>query len=640
MHLSRWRRRDDRGAVLILGALFAAVAIVAAALSVDIGSLALSKRANQRIADLASLDGVRGLSAAPPQRDDVERIALASVERNGFEIDSATATRSCTPLVDDGATYTTPDGSKWVTIELGKYTVGADDNFVPVKCPATAALEALLPVDADAVRVVVSSPVSFNFMPGGGRETASAVSKLGTSTPVVPTTTTTLGTTTTVPPTPGSQTGGVRVGSRMASINTTQAAVLNALLGQVNNPLGTPLGNPPGNLNISAVGYDGLAAASMSIDELATELGINAGTVDQVMNAQFSYADLLSAMAVIADRNNQDQVAVTLQQLQTYSIPLDYDARHQTITLDQLAVVTGGAQTFNGSSVADGSLNVLELVRGGAVLADGDHLVSVPLSASTGGLLPTGVTSATASIQLIEAAQYGYGVVPGLPPVSTAQLRTTLTLSVPVNLGSLGSITVNVPVNIEGGGATATAAQVLCSGSTPVSETIAAAANTLTGQTGAWTATVKIGLVNVPISAAPGAPVTSNGTSGTHDFTPNFTDVATVTPAQLGSLTLTSSMITASGLPLGVSLSSITDPIVSTVNPVLAQLNNTVMGPLYDALGVGFASADYSPTQPSGLTQPTCTPSTPGSTSTTTTTTPAPTTTVAPTYSGVPVLVD
>jgi uncharacterized membrane protein len=213
------RRREDRGAVLILGALFASVAIVAAALSIDIGALVLSKRSNQRIADLASLDAVRGLT----DRTVVERIALESADRNGFSTTPA-GTRTCnggslTP--DPGAEYTWPDG-RWMRVEVGKYDPNVDGNFDPVACPPTGILETLFPINADAVRVTISSPVAFNFMPGGSRETASAVAKLGTAStpPVVPVTTTIVPGPTTTIVTPGSQEGGVRVGSRMASINS------------------------------------------------------------------------------------------------------------------------------------------------------------------------------------------------------------------------------------------------------------------------------------------------------------------------------------------------------------------------------------------------------------------------------------
>jgi uncharacterized membrane protein len=652
--ITRLRRthRDDRGAVLILGALFAGVAVIAAALAVDIGALVVQKRSNQRVADMASLDAVRGLASPATgltQRGTAETLALASAKRNGFDMTSAV--RVCSVLTPDpGATYTL--GAQWMRVDIGKYDPSKPDNFSPISCPAAGVLETLFPTQADAVRVIVSSPVAFRFMHGGGRETATAVAKLGSATPSTTTssTSTTLSTTTTsIVTTVGPENAGARVGSRMASINTTQAAVLNAILTAANNPQGGLLGNPPGALAVSAAGYQGLGNVSMSMEELATQLGISAGTVDQVLTAEFSYSDLLNAMAVIADNKNQDQVAATIRDIATYTVPLDYAARHQTISLDDftgMAGVTGGAQTFNGSSVSEGSLNVLELVRGGAVLADSDHLVSVPLSATTAGLLPTGVTGATANVSVIEAAQYKYGPVP--TSAQTAQLSTSLVLTVPINIAGVGSITANVPVGITGGGATATAQSLACNAdhTAATSELMTAQARTLTGQTGAWSASVSTLLGNlVSISAAPGSIVPTSGTTGTATFAPAFNSVASITPAHLGDLSMSTSMISVSGvLPIGTTVSSVAGTIVNNLNPILANLNATVMGPLYDALGIGFASADYSPTQPDGKTIPECQAGTTTVVTSppTTTTTTAPATTVPPssTYSGYPVLVD
>lgn len=638
MHLDRWRRRrDDRGAVLILGALFAAVAIVAAALSVDIGSLALSKRANQRIADLASLDGVRGLSVAPPQRDDVERIVLASVERNGFDIDPTTAARSCTPLLDSGATYTTPDALRWVTIELGKYTVGADDNFAPVKCPAAAAVEALLPVDADAVRVIVSSPVSFNFMPGGGRETASAVSKLGTTTPAVATTTTILTTTTTTPPS-ASGLAGLWVGSRFASIDTSRSVLLNSILEQAIDPNSTtaPV------VNVSAAGYQGLASSNVTLTDLATELGINAGTVDDILNAQVSYADVLAATATILNRDGNAAAATVNGISQGISTTA---GQSQTITLGELGSISGNGSVLNGSSVADATFNVLDLVRGGALLADGNHLVSATVPPASVPL-PTGAVSATVDVQVIEAPQAG-GPGPALTTSAhTAQVRSTIHLQVPVNVVGLGVVNVDLPIDVQGGGADATITDIACAvgATTPSKVSINAVSRTLIGTVGAFVSSVLAGTVT--ITGSQSQPVSSTAPPALLDFLPAFATKQTTPVSQLGALSVSPSSITVSGpLGLGLTAATVATTIATTLNGVLGQLNTAVTPVLYDALGVSFADADVwvmhggSLAGPGGGPDPTCT-TTPGSTGTTTTTTPAPTTTVAPSYAGVPVLVD
>ena len=600
MRLVRTRvaRSDERGAVLILGALFASIAIIAAALSVDIGSLVLRKRTNQRIADLASLDGVRGLSAAAPQRPVVEALAIASAARNGFTVD--TATRSC-PLGEDGATCTADGGARWMRIEVGQESA---TGFVPTTCPVLPLTETLLPTTNDAVRVVVSSPVAFNFAPGGSRETATGVSKL----PVDPGTPPTGPT----PGTSGSNKAKIAIGSTAVSINATQASLLNTVFSTTGNPTGVPLGNPPGNLAITALGYQGLATATLSLEELATELGISAGTVDQVMTAGFGYDQLLTATANILDRNNQDQASVTVSEIYSRTIGLDFPSRHQDIDLGQfVSGVSGDAQTFNGSSIADTRVNVLQLLEGAAMVADGDHLATVPLTGTVP--LPTGATVASAQVQIIEAAQQG-PYAPATQTVDTAQLRVALTLRIPVSVTGLGVLNIDLPVNIEGGGATATMSQISCQPTATVPDYVRVSAVTraLSAQTGGWSVSALAGAVT--ISANPGSLVTSSGSSGgPWDVPPTFTDVHSVTPAALPGLTLASSAITVGGvLPLGVTAATVADAVSTAVNPVLAQLGGTIMPPLYQALGVGYGSADVSVSDSNTATPPVCVPGTTG----------------------------
>src|SRR5438132_580221 len=185
-------RDGERGAVLILGALFAAVAVVAAALAVDVGRLVSEKRSNQRVADLAALDAVRAIRITDPLdpaalRPLVETRAQQSAARNGFIVPAAVP--SC-PVGATGVTFPGADGQSPAG-EMRKYTPGS----------------------------------------------------------VV-----------------------------------------------------------PGNVAISTVGYDGLANARVSLDQLATQLGISAGTVDDVMHASFTYQQLMNASATVLNRNG-DAVA-------------------------------------------------------------------------------------------------------------------------------------------------------------------------------------------------------------------------------------------------------------------------------------------------------------------------------------------
>ena len=76
----RLPRRDEQGAILILASVGMVIAMVASALAIDIGSLAQDARQDQKVADMAALDAVRGAPA------NYQTLAEASAARNGFPL--------------------------------------------------------------------------------------------------------------------------------------------------------------------------------------------------------------------------------------------------------------------------------------------------------------------------------------------------------------------------------------------------------------------------------------------------------------------------------------------------------------------------------------------------------------------------
>ncbi len=74
---SATRRRCEKGAVLPLAAVGIVLAVVASALSIDLGRVAQERRQNQKVADLAALDAARDLTVAQAR-------ALTSAGRNQF----------------------------------------------------------------------------------------------------------------------------------------------------------------------------------------------------------------------------------------------------------------------------------------------------------------------------------------------------------------------------------------------------------------------------------------------------------------------------------------------------------------------------------------------------------------------------
>lgn len=129
------RRRDERGAIVILATVGAVLALVAAALAVDTGRIAQERRNDQKVADMAALDAVRE-AHIPGQA--LQR-ARESATRNGF------------PWADAGYDLVVEVGS---VDGSNVFTVGVGDS---------------------AVRVTAVSPLDHAFLPGGRTVKASAV---------------------------------------------------------------------------------------------------------------------------------------------------------------------------------------------------------------------------------------------------------------------------------------------------------------------------------------------------------------------------------------------------------------------------------------------------------------------------------
>ncbi len=127
------RTRDERGAILIISTIGVVVAVIATALSVDLGRLAQERRRNQKVADLAALDAVHDIANRQAR-------AQASAAGNNF-----------------------PTGPGYsVVADLGKMAGGS------------------FQVDAagDAVRVTVTSPFSNAFLPGSRSVSATAIARV------------------------------------------------------------------------------------------------------------------------------------------------------------------------------------------------------------------------------------------------------------------------------------------------------------------------------------------------------------------------------------------------------------------------------------------------------------------------------
>ena len=151
-----------------------------------------------------------------------------------------------------------------------------------------------------------------------------------------------------------------RLGSFAVGVDTAQANLLNQLL--------------PGLLNISSVsgtlvGYQGLAAANVSLLDLVGVSGLGVGTPDELLQLDgLTLGQFYAAMATVLQNHGGPTASLTLlQYLSTYVNVT------QTIAIQDLL----GISTVDSAALA-ANFNILDLVTGAAYLANGSNTLLIP----------------------------------------------------------------------------------------------------------------------------------------------------------------------------------------------------------------------------------------------------------------------
>ena len=582
------RRRTEHGQTLPLVSLCMVTLLVAAALGVDLGSLAATNRRLQSVADLAAIDGARALNgttcadvyllptdlpAVPStQYDHVVKAVTESAKRNGFE----------------------PGGTKTLSVELGFMTPQADgtSTFTPLPNLCT-----LVP---GAVRVRAGDKTRFSFgtVIGQDGRTTQRGGVAASNSALCP------------PPeicieSDGSTLGTVRIGSTLAStsasVGPTEVRILNRLL----SPL---IG---GTVSLDAGGWKGLADANVSFARLRAALGLTAGSTDQVLDTTVTYRQLLNATASALNADGSPssveaatRVATVASQVSS-SLGLD-------VTLRDVLQVSGA--TGSGTDVADVALNVLDIVRGGAFVADTNNFTSFSLSASDVSAIP-GFNGATVKVGLIEGPQTALGAprdASGYHTVAqTSQLRAQLDVDLLIPLTGLGLTAVKVPYHLDIGTGRAFLESLTCSGSASLPSSVRIKAVTDAGS-------FRLGTVSDTSLAAPANPVpvtarivnvaglvtvdtktvvtaTIPGNPGTMlTFTPDY---ATAPSQRVGATSVALPTVAASNLAvttllLTLNAGTIASELSSGINAALPDVQSKIVDQLYRSLGVSYAGAD------------------------------------------------
>lgn len=370
---------------------------------------------------------------------------------------------------------------------------------------------------------------------------------------------------------------GFSVGSSLVNLNASSSTLLNPLVGQA-------IG---GTVNLSLVSWQGLAAGTVSVSGLQTQLaslGLSVGTVSQLLSANLTLAQLYGAMASALTLQGDTANASVLNTLKLAATSA------ATFTLGQILAVSQGSD----SAVLNGSLDLLQLVTASAEVANGSHLLSV---ANTGLSVP-GVSSTGVAITVIETPQTYIGPVGG--SVTTGQVSLTVTpkLNLDVTVGlSVVHVTGDLPVKLTLAGATGTLKAANCSGITVTvdPQAFAGTAQVTTLHVTTLALVPILDVATTSLTPSVDGPPVDVGFAYPSEFAPPpFSKHVGSQPIGLGSLTtFTPGTVTVLGvLPLGTTTSSIVSAVMAALPGVIGNVDSTVLTPLLSAMGLDIGGAD------------------------------------------------
>ncbi|MBR0646321.1 TadG family pilus assembly protein [Plastoroseomonas hellenica] len=433
-----WRER--RGATAIIVALAFTILAGATALATDASLLQWQKRRLQAAVDAAALSAVRTPAERQAQR------ATEAVTANGF-----------------------PTAS--VTTQAGTYTadpsLAVSGRFVPGGSSLNAA-------SAVQVQATTNSPVTLMRLFGGGATTPVAARAIAAHQPM----------------------GAFTIGSGLVAANTSDASLLNPLLGGL---LGTAL-------SLNAVDYNALLVADVNafsfLDRLAIATNLTAGNYASLLQSVVGVGTLLGAAANALSPNTAQVAARNL--LLTLAANV---GDNRTLRLGDLLALGGHASQSIGSLGDDASYTTLgvsafELLQAAAAVGGRNQAVQL------GTLLNVPLAQVTASLTLIEPpAASGTVAADGhvaLGPVGvrahTSQLRLTLDVRL-LNLDAgLVATEIHLPIMVEVAAATGTLSSITC-GATPTTDT----AMTVAVETGAVAVGLGSGSASAPQLATIGS---------------------------------------------------------------------------------------------------------------------------------------
>jgi len=379
------------------------------------------------------------------------------------------------------------------------------------------------------------------------------------------------------------------IGSDLAHVDTSASSIAN--LNKVTTAI---LGNSTA-VNLTAVGYQGLAGGSVSLADLVSA-DPSLGTADSLLTSTFTVRKLAQA-AVTALNNKGDAASLAAATpLATFASTINTAL---TVKLGDILNVEQPADP--GSVAASTQFNVFDLVTGAgeAAISNGTHFVTVPnLTVGVPGL-----ASATMKLTVIEApkisafgpAQFDAVTGTWATTAHTAQIQLDLTthiiVAVPpvcavVCLPSALSVDLQLPMSISAAKATGSLTDVRCP-TGPSTRQADILVDTMAANATA-PAVLAVSVLGVPLvlPAIINTNTALGGGSNTLTFSgPPFPTAIQSTAATGAGLTsATTSQFTVLGANLGA--------VTALLSPVTDAIDRQILGPTFNALGLSVGGAD------------------------------------------------
>ncbi|MHA7684704.1 TadG family pilus assembly protein [Cupriavidus sp. PET2-C1] len=543
-HLVAGRRRGQRGAIGVLGALLLATVAIGSLVSIDVGHVFYRQRQLQKIADMAALAGAQQLKQAAAAAT-VSANVLSATQSAGAQNDYAgTASANCSAAGSSDA-----DGMR---VCLGvwdpAYSTGSDTvRHFNAGYDTTK-------LSANAVQVVVTQTVPILFViPGSASRQLRAEAIANASPPVA----------------------SFSLGSGLLDFNSGNS-LLSLLLGS--------------SVKFSALDWQGLLNANVTLDQLRLKLGV--GTIDELLKTSLSIQQFYALVLGAAGKD-----ALLSTALGSPPTQLGLSGVQANVGLGQLLNL--GVLAPAASSAADVALNVASLLTLGAQVANGNSAIQLPLNVN----LPTGIGGVNANLYIVRPPVMAVGPARQLssaPPTWQTTAHTAavgLRLAVALNVGGgilPQIVTLNVPLYVELAEASASLQSIQCAAAradcrATLSVNTGVVKACLAAASGSGCASGPVTLVNLDVLGLMAVNITASGSPRT-GAVPVNTSTMTLAPGQSASVSTTSVLsgvaadvldnlnlvitVTVLGLPvsLPLPLKDLLKPLFTLLDPIVTAL--------------------------------------------------------------------